>query len=317
MKIIREEFKDLWEEKYRPQCLDDIILPEFLKEQLKEMVKKNEIKNIMLTSNIPGTGKTTLIHSLLNELDVEYKWINASENNNVGTIRNDIVSFASTMSANGKKKVLVLDEADNLTTSTSTGAGAQDILRGVIEQYSANTRFFLTGNYKERFIQPLLSRFTQYDFDEIFSKYKKEIAKQMYQRLIFICENENVEYNKKDLQEIVKENYPSTRNMIITLQNNIFNNKLELKNKYLDNEFDDVMKLVKEKNWVSVRSNIMTINNISNFYSWFWKKMDDYVEPNKQPGIVIELAKYQEMDRLSKNKEITLMAFLTKLMTTI
>jgi len=317
MKIIRNEFKDLWEEKYRPQCLDDIILPEKLQSQLKKYVENKNIPNILFVSSVPGTGKTSVIHCLLNELDADYKWINASENNNVSTIRNDIVNFASTMSANAKKKILVLDEADNLTTSSGAGAGAQDILRGVIEQYALNTRFFLTGNYKERFIEPLMSRFKVLDFDSIFTKNKRELAKKMYERLMFICNNENIEYNKKDLQIIVKEHYPSMRNMVIALQNNIFDNKLELQNTAVDDEYKNIMELVKLKKWAEVRSNVMLLNNISSFYSWLWKNLEEYFPGQLHPEIVIDLARYQEMDRIANNKEITLMAFLTKLISKI
>jgi len=312
--VYNEKFNDLWVEKYRPQRLKDVILPDYLMEKFQEYVDKGNIPNIMFVSSTPGTGKGSMLNALIHELDSDVKWINASQDNSVSTIRNEIVSFASTMSAQGKRKLLVLDEADNLTTSSQGSAGAQDILRGVIEQYAGNVRFFLTGNYKDRFIEPLLSRFIVFDFDIIFQEHKNEIAKKMYKRLMDICEIEGVEYDKKDIGEIVKKHYPSMRNMTISLQDNVINGKLKLQNLDVDDIFTDLMEKVKEKNYSATRGMVMLLNNPSNFYTWFWKKMDEFLPAQKQPGIVGELARYQEMDKIAKNKEITLMAFLLKLM---
>jgi len=313
MKIINEKF-NIWEEKYRPQCIDDIILPQEYKEQFKEFTKQEMLPNMLFVSSIPGTGKTTLTKIIINETNPSVKWINASQDNNVSTIRNEIVGFASTISAEGKKKLIVLDEADNLTTSSAGMAGAQDILRGVIEQYIDNVRFILTANYKDRFIEPLLSRLKVYDFDEIFMTHKKEIGKQMLQRLIFICENENIEYNKDDLKEIIKINYPSMRNMIIMLQQNIFNNKLILKNKKVNTIYNDIMDAVLNKNFELMRKLIMETSNISSFYGWFWKNVFDKLPNNIKSKITIKLAQYQDMDKRATLKDITLAAFLTELM---
>jgi len=313
MKIINDKF-NIWEEKYRPQIIDDIILPQEYKEQFKEFSKQDMVPNMLFVSSIPGTGKTTLTKIIINETNSSVKWINASQDNNVSTIRNEIVGFASTISAEGKKKIIILDEADNLTTSSAGMAGAQDILRGVIEQYIDNVRFILTANYKDRFIEPLLSRLKVYDFDEIFMTHKKEIGKQMLHRLIFICENENIEYNKDDLKEIIKINYPSMRNMIIMLQQNVFNNKLVLKNKKVNTIYNDIIEAVLKKDFELMRKLVMEASNVSSFYGWFWKNVFDKLPNNIKSKITIKLAQYQDMDKRATLKDITLAAFLTELM---
>ena len=289
-----------------------------------EFIKKDYVYDISIdyphlyvTPNGIIHHNTSLAKIIINETQPSVKWINASQDNNVSTIRHEIVGFASTISAEGKKKLIILDEADNLTTSSAGMAGAQDILRGVIEQYAENTRFILTANYKDRFIEPLLSRLKVYDFDEIFMTHKKELAKQMYERLIFICENENVEYDKKDLQEIIKINYPSMRNMIQMLQQNIFDGKLILKNKKIDNIYLDILNATARKNYNEVRKLLMETSNPSAFYTWFWKNAFDKLPDKIKPEIAIRLAYYQDLDKNAKNKEITLAGFLAELISKI
>jgi len=313
LKHINNEY-NIWEEKYRPQVLEDLILPEEYRKQFAEYMKQDMLPNMLFVSSIVGAGKTSLAKIIINETKPSVKWINASQDNNVSTIRNEIVGFASTISAEGKKKLIVLDEADNLTTSSAGSAGAQDILRGVIEQYSNNTRFLLTANYKDRFITPLLSRLKVYDFDEIFMENKNEIAKQMYQRLIFICENEKIEYDVKDIKEIIKNNYPSMRNMIQILQQNIFENKLVLKNKAVDTIFNELLSSVIKKDFNQMRKLTLETSNPSSFYTWFWKKAFNELPIKNKTEMTIKLAQYQELDRNARNKSITLAGFLSELM---
>jgi len=313
LKKINTEF-NIWEEKYRPQVLEDLIIPEEYREQFAEYMKQEMLPNMLFVSSIAGAGKTSLAKIIINETQPSVKWINASQDNNVSTIRNEIVGFASTISAEGKKKLIVLDEADNLTTSSAGSAGAQDILRGVIEQFANNTRFILTANYKDRFIAPLLSRLKVYDFDEIFMTHKKELGKQMYQRLIFICENENVEFNKKDIQEIIKINYPSMRNMIVMIQQNVFNGKLILKNRKVNTIFNEILEATLKKDFNQMRKLTLEASNPSAFYTWFWKNAFENLPPKVKPEITLKLAQYQELDRNARNKSITLAGFLTELM---
>jgi len=311
MKIINDKI-DLWEEKYRPQTLEDMILPNQILNQFIEYRDKGNIPNILMVSKTPGLGKTSLVTALLHDLNFASMWINASKENSTDVIRNKIEGYASNKSADGKNKVIILDEADNLTTSSQGKAGAQDILRGTIEAYSQNVRFILTANYKNRFIEPLLSRLTIFDFDELFynENYKKEIGVKALDRMEFILKNEGVEYNKKDVITILKNHYPSLRNMTIALQKNITKGKLILKDVSTKDEFAEIVKNLKTTNYTEIRSRIQKLGAPSTFYSWFFKSMDKYIKPDRYKETIILLADYQDKDARANDKSITLTGFL-------
>ena len=149
----------LWVEKYRPQKIAETILPSHIKATFEQIVNGGELHNMLLTGTA-GVGKTTVAKALCNELDLDYLIINGSEEGNIDTLRNKIKQFASTVSLSGGYKVVILDEADYLNPQST-----QPALRGFIEEFSANCRFILTCNFKNRIIQPLHSRCTVIEFN--------------------------------------------------------------------------------------------------------------------------------------------------------
>ena len=149
----------LWVEKYRPQKIKDIILPDNLKNTFLQIVEGGELPNMLLTGTA-GLGKTTVARALCNELGCDFILINGSEEGNIDTLRNKIKQFASTVSLQGGYKVVILDEADYLNPQST-----QPALRGFIEEFSNNCRFILTCNFKNRIIQPLHSRCGVYEFN--------------------------------------------------------------------------------------------------------------------------------------------------------
>ena len=150
----------LWVERYRPNTIEECILPQSLKDTFSEVVKHGELHN-MLLSGTAGLGKTTVARALCNELNLEYLLINSSEENGIDVLRSKIKQFASTVSLQGGKyKVVILDEADYLNAQST-----QPALRGFIEEFSANCRFILTCNFKNRIIEPLHSRCSVIEFN--------------------------------------------------------------------------------------------------------------------------------------------------------
>jgi len=148
----------LWVEQYRPQTIDECILPTDIKETFQSFVDRGEISNLLLAGP-PGCGKTTVARALCEQMNADYMFINGSEESGIDTLRTKIKNFASTVSLSGGKKVVILDEADYLNPQST-----QPAMRGFIEEFHKNCRFILTCNFKNRLIEPLHSRFSTIDF---------------------------------------------------------------------------------------------------------------------------------------------------------
>jgi DNA polymerase III delta prime subunit len=303
-KINNEEY--LWVERYRPQTIDDVVLPQSMKESLKKWVKDGEIPNLGFFGS-PGLGKGSLYNALLKDMNTDYIVINGSKDNGIDVLRTTISKFASTKSLSGKVKIIILDEADHISQSASAG------LRNDVEAFSKNARFIFTGNYKDRIIPALLNRLQVFDMDKIFADHKQELGIQILNRLKFILENENIQYDVKDLAEVVKTFYPSTRGMINFLQQNSSTGKFILA-KAETLTYKNILDLVSKKDYKGLRESVKDISMPEMFYSWFWKNMDSFLSDEQQIKIIPKLAEFQDMSSRALNKEIPLMAFLVTLM---
>ena len=132
----------LWVEKYRPQKIDDCVLPESLKTTFKQFITQGEIPSFLFTGTA-GVGKTTVAKALCNEIGAEYIMINGSdEGRTIDTLRFTIKNFASTVSLTDAKKVIIIDEADYMNPTS-----VQPALRSFIEEFSNNCRFIFTCNF--------------------------------------------------------------------------------------------------------------------------------------------------------------------------
>lgn len=307
MKKVNEK-ETIWAEKYRPQCLEDVILPQDIKDKLNEEITQGIISNIAFFGNTPGTGKSSLENAIKKELNVETLYINGSKENGVDTFRYKVSEFASKRSQKGKIRLVLLAEADNLSQA------AQKLLREDIERFAKNSRFIMTGNYPDKIIEPLLQRFQIYNLDEIFQTHKKELAKQILNRVVFILENEKIKFDKQQLLDVIKSFYPSTRAMIMFLQQNTSNGELKFDSiSKISDTYNELLEKTLKKDWSGAKKIVDGLVTPDTFYTFVWNNLSKF-PVDVLPEIVLNLADYQDMNVRAKNKQITLMAFLTRVM---
>ena len=308
---MRDEF--LWVEKYRPQTIEDCILPEQTKKTFLEFLNKGEIPN-MLLAGPAGCGKTTVAKALCKQLGVDVYVINGSDEGRfLDTVRNNAKNFASTvsLSSESKHKVIIIDEADNTTPDV------QLLLRASIEEFSRNCRFIFTCNYKNKIIEPLHSRCAVVEFG-IQKKYKQEIAIAFFNRLVSILEEERIEADKKVLAELINKHFPDWRRVLNECQRYSVGGKIDtgILAHFSDVKVNDLVKNLKEKKFQEVRK--WCVDNLDNDPSVLLRRIYDNLYtalvPSSIPAAVLILAKYQYQIAFVADQEINMLACLTEIM---
>lgn len=302
----------LWCEKYRPSTIEECILPKHLKDTFKEIVATGEIPNMLLTGTA-GLGKTTVARAICNELDLDYILINASESGNIDTLRCKIKQFASSVSLQGGYKVVILDEADYLNAQST-----QPALRGFIEEFSANCRFILTCNFKNKIIEPLHSRCGVVEFNTS-KKDMVALCGQFMQRATKILAEEGVSVSSPDLvAELIMRHAPDWRRILNELQRHSRGGELQLDvlSKSTSSNISDLFGHLKDKNFKAMRSwvaNNMDVDSAAIFRG-VYDNMGDSVAPNSIPQLVLILADYQYKAAFVADAELNMVACLTEMM---
>jgi DNA polymerase III delta prime subunit len=305
----RDEF--LWCEKYRPQVIDDCILPQQIKDTFKQYIAEGQLPNFIFSGSA-GVGKTTVARALCNELGADYLFINGSEERGIDVLRTKIKQFASSVSITAEgAKVVILDEADYLTPDT------QAALRAFIEEFSNNCRFILTCNFKNRIIAPLHSRCAVVDF-KIESKDKPKIAASFFRRVNDVLTSEGVESDSKVVAKVVETFFPDFRRVLNELQRYSVSGKVDTG--ILANMSDETMKelvgYLKEKNFIEARKWIARNNDIetSVLFRRLYDSAVDIVEGQSVPQLVLILADYQYKAAFVADIEVNNVAALTEIM---
>ena len=300
--VISNKAHTLLVEKYRSAKLEDYVGNENIKATISKYLSQNDIQNLIFYGP-PGTGKTTLAKLIVNNLNCDHLYINASDERGIETIRDKVSGFASSASFK-PLKVIILDEADFLTIQ------AQASLRNVIETFSRSTRFILTCNYIERIIDPLQSRCQVL---KIVPPSMREVAS----HIAGILDNENIEWAKETLGPIVKQYYPDIRKILGTAQLSTIDNKLVLDKSILvsNNYIEQVINELKTgKNWKTIRQ-IIADSNI-NDYDELFKALYDNVStyaPQSEGLVTIYINEHSYQANFRIDKEINMMACIAQI----
>jgi|SRR6185312_5370893 len=298
----------IWVEKYRPDNLDNLIGNKLIKDKLVQYIKEQDIPHLLFTGKA-GTGKTTISKILINQISSDYLFINASDENDVETMRTKIKGFAATRSFNGLK-IVVLDEMDFLSNSS------QALLRNLMEVFSNTTRFILTANYIERIIEPIISRSQHF---EVIPPSKKEVAI----HLAKILQQENISFQATDVKAIIDVHFPDIRKIIGEAQLHSQDNKLTI-NTILDTDIKTKVisilatSISNSKKFTEIRQ-LFADNEVRDFipiYQYLYEKVLDYGQKNIS-GCILAIADGQYKSSQVVDQEICMMATIINLLEAI
>ena len=295
-------------EKYRPDTLEGYICKDEIKVKFQEFIVTNQIPHLLFAGK-PGAGKTTLAKILVNNIDCDFLYINATDERSIDIMRDKVGAFAAAGSFK-PLKIVILDEATHILQA------GQVILLNMMETYSLTTRFILTGNYAERLIEPLRSRCQEFD---LAPPSKKVIA----QHISVILDKENIEYEIPDLVTIVNKYFPDFRKIINNCQKYTVDGTLTLDNSV--NLTDDYqVKVLEELKKPSIKSfNLIRqiianaeVESFESLYKFLYDKLNEYAKGN-EGTIICTLEEHMYHAHFVLDKEINIMSCISKILETI
>ena len=301
----------LWVEKYRPKTINECILPDRLKTIFQQISSEGRIPNMILSGG-PGMGKTTVAKALCNEVGCDFLMINGSEESGIDVLRTKIRGYASTVSYDGKRKVVILDEADYLNPQST-----QPALRSFIEEFEKHCSFIMTCNYINRIIEPLHSRCQTIDF-RINKEEKLNVGSNFGKRLYTILDQENVNYDKKVVAEVLMKHFPDYRRVLNELQKYSKYGNIDsgILSQVSDIDLSELMNHMKDKKFNEVRK--WVVNNLDNDPQKIYRKIYDvaekYVQTTSIPQLVLILADSQYKSAFAADHELNLVACLVEIM---
>ena len=296
----------LWVEKYRPSNLDTYIGNDQLKGKVKVYLESGDLPHLLLFGKA-GTGKTTLAKLLVNNIECDYLYINASDENNVETVRSKVKNFASTMGFKDYK-VIILDECDYITPN------AQAALRNLMETFSKHCRFILTCNFVERIIDPIQSRCQTF---QVIPPNKNDVAKHLHN----ILTDEGVSYEREDLAILVNSGYPDIRRVINGAQRQSVDGKLVIdKQSIVENDYKlKLLEILEKQDKKSAFNNVRQlmanakVTDFADLFRLLYDEVDGYGKGHIAECILV-IAKYELSDAQVVDKEINAMAMIIEIL---
>jgi len=306
--MYNQEFSFIYVEKYRPKKLDDLVLDDDIKKKISFYLQSfNNLPNLLLYSKSPGTGKTSISSLIVNTLDVDSLYLNASSQNSIENIRNDVYNF-SMLKTFREGKVVIFDEADRLSSN------AQDALKVLIEEF-LNVRYIFITNNINKIIDPLQSRTQKFEIRPLNYEQIKE-------RCVYILKNENIKYTDEVLDKMIKRYSPDLRSLIQEIQKSVINNVLTVnKTQLLENEYKRVistlLKRADEDSIDKIRKLIYSLQNIdfTMLFQYLFNNVDDFVKSKRNiSSIMIVIAEYLYRDSIIIDKSINFIACCLEIM---
>jgi len=296
----------LWVEKYRPKNLDSYVGNENLKKKVSRYLKEGDVPHLLLFGNA-GTGKTTLAKLIVQNIECDHMYINASDENSVDVMRNKIKDFASSV---GFKplKVIILDECDFLTPN------AQAALRNLMETFSRHCRFILTCNYVEKVIDPIQSRCQVFG---VTPPSKADVARQVS----LILGMEEIKYDVDKIKILIDSGYPDIRRVINSAQRQVIDGVLDIDEKsVIENDYklkllEYLQKSDMKNGFNSIRKLLADakVRDYTDLYKLLYDELDSYAEGHKA-GVILIIAEHQYMDTSVVDKEINVMSMIVKIL---
>ena len=302
----------LWVEKYRPKTIDQCILSDTIKGTLEDLVKEEKVPNLMFTGPA-GVGKTTVARAICDMTNSDYIIINGSdEGRMIDTLRTKMTQFCSTISLQGGRKVVIIDEADYMNPDS-----VQPAMRGFIEKFADNCSFIFTCNYKNRIIEPIHSRCAVVDFTSPKSE-KPAIAQQFMIRCGVILSEENVEHDKNVIAALINKHFPDFRRVLNEMQR--YSTSGTIDSGILANigelNLNQLVTALREKNFPNMRQWVTSNvdNDPASVYRKIYDKLYEVVDKGSIPQAVLIIADYQYKSAFVADQEINLVACLIELM---
>lgn len=302
----------VWNEKYRPQTVEECILPERLKTFFGGMVERKELQGYTAFGSA-GSGKTSCSKALCKSLGYDYLLINASEDRNIDTVRTTIRDYGSSRSLMSDMKCVILDEADALAPAS------QNALRSMIEEFAGTCRFILTANFPNKIIDPLLSRCPLVDFT--YSKTEKsELVVQFGKRLKKILDAEKIEYDIDQVMTLVLRYFPDFRKIINLVQRYSVTGTLKISNVQAleDDAVDALLGMLKNREFSKMRKWVAENFDIdgSQLRRHLYDRGFHVFSPECVPEIILLLAQYDYKESFVADREINTVAMLSEIMAT-
>lgn len=290
--------ENIWVYKYRPLSFDDIILNPEIKPKLTKALE--EIPNMLLYGT-SGIGKGCFADIFTKKENIDYMFINASDENGIDVFRNDIRPFASAM-CRKDMKIVILNESDSLTSGPQ---GSQKLLRQLMEDTYKICRFILICNYENYIIPEIKSRCQIIKFD---NPPKKEIGK----LCLNILRKERIKFDPKIMMDIIQKGFPDIRRTINALQENVINGELISSRMDSSEEvFEKILTLMLKKDIENVREELRS-NYIpyEYLYEYLYNNAGEFKEPG---GAILNIGRFLYQDSTIANREINFMTMVVNM----